>query len=170
MKITCPVLNAQELRIHEAKREKKRDEGTWQIWKIMLISNTISGTLGCHFGSNRVAILAGFVHICSVESIRAWTEELMESLKGLNVLLWHHSLQQQDWCDDRSTGQKAKRVSGLKHGGPCRCWRDPAGDPLTCVPTATAAAGEKTVRWSTPSTHTIYAWVCVFLCLFFSSD
>lgn len=71
---------------------KRQMKGTWQIWEIMLSSNTISGTLGCHFGLNGVAILARFVRICSEESIRAWAEELMESLKSSNAPLWHHIL------------------------------------------------------------------------------
>lgn len=138
------------------KRQMKR---TWQIWEIMFSSNTISGTLGCHFGSNRVPILARSVHICSVESIRAWTEELMESLKGSNALLWHHIL-----CSNRTT----KQVSGLKRGGPCRCWRDPVGVPLTCVATATAAAGKKNSPLERPINTFLYTLECVFSCVYFS--
>lgn len=134
---------------------KRQMKGTWQIWKIMLSSSTISGTLGCHFGSNGVAILARIVHICSVGGHSYMSRGANGVTEEFECpLMTPYSLQQQDWCDDRSPGQKTKRVSGLKRtGGGCRCWRGPAGVPLTCVATAAAAAGRKT---NLPSPSTLF--------------
>lgn len=145
-------------------------KGTWQIWEIMLSSNTISGTLGCHFGSNGVTILARFVHICSVGEHSYMSRGANGVAEEFECpLMKPYSLQQQDWCDDRSPGpENQMSLWAQERGSPAGVGAAQRESRSPVWPLRQLLQGEKRIS-PTHQHFYIYGWVCVSLCLLFSS-